>query len=106
MVLTHHVACTFSLQIATKYGADKRTRIANLLQLRVIGHVLLGGARVCKSRISKRVSFLGLALCCTVLRSLWCQSGIKPFEKLWSGVEIARPYALGSHSYCKIYLKR
>jgi hypothetical protein len=21
-------------------------------------------------------------------------------------VEIARPYALGSHSYCKIYLKR
>jgi hypothetical protein len=44
--------------------------------LRVIGHVLLGVARVCKSRISKPLSFLRLALCCTVLRSRWYQSGI------------------------------
>jgi len=27
---------------------------------------------------------------------------IPSFSKLWSGVVIARPYALGSHSYCKI----
>jgi hypothetical protein len=60
----------------------------------------------CKSRIFRGVSFLCLAACCTVLRSRWYQSGIKPFEKLWSGVEIARPYALGSHSYGNIYLKR
>jgi hypothetical protein len=74
--------------------------------LRVIIHALQGFARACKCRISRRFSYLWLAKCCTVLRSRWCQSGVKPFEKLWSGVEIARPYALGSHSYCKIYLKR
>jgi len=52
------------------------------------------------------MSFLCLVPRCTVLRSRWCQSGVKPFGKLWSsGVEIVRPYALGSHSYCKIYLK-
>jgi hypothetical protein len=72
----------------------------------MIHQALQGFARGCKSRIPKPVSFLRPALCCTVLRSRWCQSGVKPFEKLWSGVEIARPYALGSHSYCKIYLKR
>ena len=34
-------------------------------------------ARVCKSRISKPVSLLCLALGCTVLRSQWCQSGVR-----------------------------
>jgi hypothetical protein len=48
-----------------------------LLQLRVIIHALQGIAQVCKSRISKRFSLLGLAQCCTVLRSRWYQSGIK-----------------------------
>jgi len=47
-----------------------------LLQLRVIIQALLGFARVCKSRIDKPVSFLYLAVCCTVLRSRWYQSGI------------------------------
>jgi hypothetical protein len=47
-----------------------------LLQLRVIGHALQGFAWGCKSRISKPVSFLGLAPCCTVLRSRWYQIGI------------------------------
>jgi hypothetical protein len=60
----------------------------------------------CKYPLSKGFPLLRLAESCTVLRSQWCQSGIKPFEKQWSGVEIARPHALGSHSYCKIYLKR
>jgi hypothetical protein len=73
--------------------------------LRVIGHALQGFAGGCKCRIPKPGSFLRLAFYCTVLRSRWYQSGIKPCEKLWSGVEIARPYALGRHSYCKIYLK-
>jgi len=48
-----------------------------LLQLRVIGHMLQGCAGACKSRISKPVSLLSFALCCTVLRSRWYQSGVK-----------------------------
>ena len=47
-----------------------------LLQLRVCGHVLQGVAQECKSRISKPVTILRVAACCTVLRSRWCQSGI------------------------------
>jgi len=38
--------------------------------------VLQGFAQDCKSRIDKQVSFPCLALCCTVLRSRWCQSGV------------------------------
>ena len=45
--------------------------------LRVIHQVLQGLARGCKSRIPKRFSLLGVARCCTVLRSRWCQSGVK-----------------------------
>jgi hypothetical protein len=74
--------------------------------LRVITQPLQGCAGGCKYPLSKGFPLLRLAESCTVLRSQWCQSGIKPFEKQWSGVEIARPHALGSHSYCKIYLKR
>jgi hypothetical protein len=48
-----------------------------LLQLRVIIQVLQGFAQTCKPRIGKPVSCLGLAPCCTVLRSRWCQSGVK-----------------------------
>jgi hypothetical protein len=36
-----------------------------------------GFAQGCKSRLCKRFSLLWLALCCTVLRSRWYQSGIK-----------------------------
>jgi hypothetical protein len=39
-------------------------------------HALQELARACKSRISKQVSLLWLATCCTVLRSRWYQSGI------------------------------
>jgi len=44
--------------------------------LRVISHVLQGFAEACKSRISKRLSVLRIAACCTALRSRWYQSGI------------------------------
>jgi hypothetical protein len=54
--------------------ADLRT--ADLLQLRVIIHALQGFAQPCKSRISKRLSLLRVASCCTVLRSRWCQKSV------------------------------
>jgi hypothetical protein len=44
--------------------------------LRVIGQALQGFAQECKSRISKRLSLLRVAECCTVLHSRWYQSGI------------------------------
>jgi hypothetical protein len=43
----------------------------------VIIRALQGFARIYNSPISKPISFLCLALCCTVLRSRWCQSGVK-----------------------------
>jgi hypothetical protein len=57
--------------------ADERTRTAVLTSLRVIIHALQGFAQPCKSLISKGFSFLRIALCCTVLRSRWYQSGIR-----------------------------
>jgi hypothetical protein len=59
-----------------KQRADERTRTAYPCSLRVCGHGLQVFAGGCKSRISKRLSMLRLALCCTVLRSRWCQSGV------------------------------
>jgi hypothetical protein len=50
--------------------------------LGVISQALQGFARACKTRISKPVSFLSLAACCTVLRSRWCQSGVNRCHKL------------------------
>ena len=44
--------------------------------LRVITQALQGFAQECKSRISRRLSLLRVAACCTVLRSRWYQSGI------------------------------
>src|SRR5215213_1067959 len=44
--------------------------------LRVITHALQGFAEGCKCRISKPLSLLRLAACCTVLRCRWYQSGI------------------------------
>jgi hypothetical protein len=46
----------------------------------VITQALQGVAQTCKSPISKGVSFLYLAECCTVLRSRWYQSGISPLR--------------------------
>src|SRR5215213_1444962 len=57
--------------------ADERTRTAYPCSLRVIGHVLQGGAEACKSRIFGPFSLLWFAPCCTVLRSRWYQIGIR-----------------------------
>ena len=62
--------------LQAKQRADERTRTADLLQPRVIIHVLQGFAGTCKSRISKLVSLLGFARYCTVLRSRWYQRRI------------------------------
>src|SRR5215204_3640741 len=56
--------------------ADERTRTAFLLITNDKSRVA-GVAWGCKSRISKGVSFLRVAARCTVLRSRWCQSGVK-----------------------------
>jgi hypothetical protein len=67
---------TFYLQIAeTKEPTSGLERLT--CSLRVIIQVLQGFAQACKSPISKPLSFLYLALCCTVLRSRWCQSGVR-----------------------------
>ena len=57
--------------------ADERTRTADLLQLRVIHQALQGFADGCKFRIPRPISCLRFALCCTVLRTRWYQSGIR-----------------------------
>jgi hypothetical protein len=66
---------------------------------RVCGHVLQGLAQECKSCISRLVSLLWVAECCTVLRSRWYQSGIRTSDSysLTSG-PIARTRALRSHN--------
>ena len=64
-------------QVSRIGRTDERTRTADLISLRVIIQVLQGFAQGCRSPISKPLSFLCLALCCTVLRSRWCQTGIK-----------------------------
>ena len=45
--------------------------------LRVIIHALQGFAQACKPRIFRRLSLLRVAVCCTIVRSWWCQSGVK-----------------------------
>src|SRR5215217_9281291 len=67
----------FLLDLQVKRRADERTRTAHLISLRVINMALQGFARVCKSRIFRQFSLLRFAACCTVLRSRWCQSGVK-----------------------------
>jgi hypothetical protein len=57
----------FPCKIATKKGADERTRTADLLQLRVCGQWLLGVAEACKSRIGKGFSVLCIAHYCRAL---------------------------------------
>src|SRR5215207_353664 len=49
----------------------------DLLYRRTWYQALQGVALVCKSSIPRPISLLCLALCCTVLRSRWYQSGIK-----------------------------
>ena len=70
-------ALSFLRLLQEKQRADERTRIAFLLQLRVIIQALQGFAGDCKCRIFRGISFACLAACCTVLRSRWCQSGVR-----------------------------
>jgi hypothetical protein len=51
--------------LQVKKRADERTRTADLISLRVIGHTLHGCAAVCTLRISMGVSFLCIAACST-----------------------------------------
>jgi hypothetical protein len=62
--------------LQVKKRADERTRTADLISLRVSHQALQELAQGCKYRISKRLSLLRVAQCCTVLRSRWYQSGI------------------------------
>ena len=64
-------------ETATRRRADERTRTADLISLRVISQALQGFAGCCKSPIFRAFSLLRFALCCTVLRSRWYQSGVK-----------------------------
>ena len=70
----HHSA--YSPYLWAKKRVDERTRTADPPSLRVIIQALQGCAGDCKCRIFRGVSFPCLALCCTVLRSRWYQSGI------------------------------
>src|SRR5215203_5306284 len=72
---THSLFTTAYLR--EKQRADERTRTADLTSLRVIIQALQRLAQGSRTRISKRVSFLRLATRCTVLRSRWCQSGVR-----------------------------
>jgi len=60
--------------------ADSRELTSGLepltCSLRVIHHALQWCAQECKSRIPRRLPLLGVAACCTALRSRWYQSGI------------------------------
>jgi len=56
--------------------ADERTRTAFLLITSDPSDVA-GICTALQIRISRLVPFHWFALCCTVLRSRWCQSGVK-----------------------------
>ena len=73
----------YAAYLWAKERAYEGTRTPGLLQLLVIIHALQGFAEACKTRISKPLSFLWLAARCTVLRSRWCQSGIKMLSVIW-----------------------
>ena len=66
----------YSVYLSRIVKADERIRTADLISLRVIGHALQECAVDCKSPISRGLSLLGVAACCTVLRSRWYQNGV------------------------------
>jgi hypothetical protein len=70
-------ASDYSAYLSQIQRAEERTRTAYPCSSRVITQALQGFAGNCKSRISKGISLLCLAPCCTVLRSRWYQSGIR-----------------------------
>jgi hypothetical protein len=68
--------CAYSVCLCRIERADERTRTADLISLRVIHRALQGFARASKSRVSRRLSLLGIAPRCTLLRSRWYRSGV------------------------------
>jgi integrase len=81
--------CEFCRKIESRRADSNRLP---LLQLRVIIQALQELARACKSRISKQVSLLWLATCCTVLRSRWYQSGINSGNSCFAILPIRRTH--------------
>src|SRR5215211_8172884 len=69
--------------IYTEWGEPTSGLEPLTCSLRVMHQALRGVAQGCKCRISKPLSFLRLALRCTVLRSRWCQSGVKRCRRRW-----------------------
>ena len=63
----------YSDYLWAKQRVEERTRIADLVSLQVKIRALQRCAHGCKSCISRPISFLCLAPCCTVLCSRWCQ---------------------------------
>jgi Transposase, Mutator family len=62
-MIRHCSYSAFYLQMSENQRADERTRTADLISLRVIGQGLQGVAQACRTRISKGVSFLRIAVC-------------------------------------------
>jgi hypothetical protein len=81
---TNIVGFSFLRVLQQKRRADERLEPLTC-SLRVIGQALQGIAQGCKSRITRLVSFLCCAECCTVLRSRWCQSGVRSSSITSSG---------------------
>jgi hypothetical protein len=72
----HGIGGLFGLPMPIRESRRADSNRFPLLQLRVITQALQGCAGACKSRISRRLSLLPVAACCTVLRSRWYQIGI------------------------------
>ena len=68
----------FLRDLQVKKRADERTRTADLESPATSDTSSVAGVcRGLQMRIFRGVSFPCLAACCTVLRSRWCQSGVK-----------------------------
>jgi hypothetical protein len=94
LYLTSRFTCKTALFGEPTSGLEPLT-----CSLRVIIQVLQEFAGVCKSRISKPVSLLSFAGCCTVLRSRWDQNGIRTSNSYSLTVgPMARPRGLRSHN--------
>jgi hypothetical protein len=96
---SHGIGRVFGLSKPNRESRRADSNRLPLLQLRVIIHTLQGFAEDCKTRISKRLSLLRVAECCTVLRSRWHQIGIRTSDSYSPRAgPMARPRDLRSHN--------
>jgi hypothetical protein len=76
-----HAETTFLLRVSPANLHRNKEPTSGLeplvCSLRVIGQALQGFAEGCRCHIFRRLSLLWVAACCTVLRSRWCQSGVR-----------------------------